>query len=164
MNCTNCGAPVELVSGQGHFYCPFCCTLRFPESDGREHAEDGIAPLGQDTEWACPVCSAVLEEAVLEDSRVYYCRECRGILAAGDTFAAIVRLRRARFREPDRAPVPVNPDDLSRVLRCPMCCRPMTAHPYYGPGNVVIDSCSRCHVVWLDHGEISLIESAPGRR
>jgi Zn-finger nucleic acid-binding protein len=36
-------------------------------------------------------------------------------------------------------------------------------HPYYGPGNVVIDTCSRCDLIWLDFGELKQIADAPGR-
>jgi hypothetical protein len=39
----------------------------------------------------------------------------------------------------------------------------MEVHPYYGPGNVVIDSCSACDLIWLDHGELKQISDAPGR-
>ena len=39
----------------------------------------------------------------------------------------------------------------------------MDTHPYYGPGNVVIDSCARCAVVWLDYHELAMIRDAPGR-
>jgi Zn-finger nucleic acid-binding protein len=39
----------------------------------------------------------------------------------------------------------------------------MNVHPYYGPGNVVIDTCSRCDLVWLDFGELQQISDAPGQ-
>lgn len=39
----------------------------------------------------------------------------------------------------------------------------MATHPYYGPGNVVIDTCEDCNIVWLDFGELSQIVDAPGR-
>jgi Zn-finger nucleic acid-binding protein len=39
----------------------------------------------------------------------------------------------------------------------------MDTHPYYGPGNVVIDNCGRCGLVWLDFGELDRIISAAGR-
>ena len=39
----------------------------------------------------------------------------------------------------------------------------MTTHPYYGPGNVVIDSCEPCDLVWLDFGELKQIVDAPGK-
>lgn len=39
----------------------------------------------------------------------------------------------------------------------------MDVHPYYGPGNIVIDTCSRCNVIWLDCGELQQIADAPGK-
>jgi hypothetical protein len=39
----------------------------------------------------------------------------------------------------------------------------MATHPYYGPGNVVIDSCASCELVWLDFGELEQIVKAPGK-
>ena len=40
---------------------------------------------------------------------------------------------------------------------CPGCGEQMEVHPYYGPGNVLIDSCGECALVWLDRGEIATI-------
>jgi Zn-finger nucleic acid-binding protein len=39
----------------------------------------------------------------------------------------------------------------------------MDTHPYCGPGNIVIDSCNHCNVVWLDRGELGQVVNAPGR-
>jgi len=164
MNCTNCGAPVELVEGRGYFYCDFCSTLKFPEKSDTQGSEDGVTPLGEDTDWDCPVCHGMLEHAVIEEARVHYCGECRGVLVDSETFAAVIHTRRAQYSGADSKPTPLNPEDLARKIRCPLCHLPMDAHPYYGPGAVVIDSCCRCKVVWLDHCEIAAIESAPGRR
>ena len=61
-------------------------------------------------------------------------------------------------------PVPLEPLELQRRVDCPRCHAPMDVHPYYGPGNTVIDSCRSCGLVWLDQGEITRIERAPGRR
>ena len=36
----------------------------------------------------------------------------------------------------------------------------MEAHLYAGPGNVVIDSCEECCMIWLDRGEAKRIASA----
>jgi Zn-finger nucleic acid-binding protein len=34
----------------------------------------------------------------------------------------------------------------------------MDAHPYFGGGNAVVDTCERCGLVWLDAGELAIIE------
>jgi Zn-finger nucleic acid-binding protein len=36
-------------------------------------------------------------------------------------------------------------------------------YPHSGPGNVVIDNCAACDLIWLDFGEIRQIVDAPGR-
>jgi Zn-finger nucleic acid-binding protein len=36
-------------------------------------------------------------------------------------------------------------------------------HYYGGPGNVIIDDCSRCELNWLDNGELMTIVRAPHR-
>ena len=38
----------------------------------------------------------------------------------------------------------------------------MLTHPYYGPGNIVLDTCSQCDLVWLDAGEFGRAIDAPG--
>jgi Zn-finger nucleic acid-binding protein len=39
----------------------------------------------------------------------------------------------------------------------------MIADWYYGPGNIVIDTCPPCDLVWLDAGELQRAIDAPGR-
>jgi Zn-finger nucleic acid-binding protein len=34
----------------------------------------------------------------------------------------------------------------------------MDTHPYGGGGNAVIDSCFVCRLVWLDAGELTVLE------
>jgi Zn-finger nucleic acid-binding protein len=37
----------------------------------------------------------------------------------------------------------------------------MIGYPYGGPGNVNLDSCERCSVIWLDRNELRRIALAP---
>lgn len=162
MNCRNCGAPTEPVDGRNYLVCSYCYTFHFPTE--LEESADGIIPLEQTSDTPCPRCQTRLESGDLDGSRALFCRDCRGVLLNSDAFGALVRYRRARYRGPDDAPVPLDPQQLEVHRPCPLCRKSMDAHPYYGPGNVVIDSCSACHHVWLDHGEIAAIERAPGVR
>ena len=79
------------------------------------------------------------------------------------SFAGVVEKRRAWATETPEPPIPLNRQDLERKVRCPACTGPMTTHPYYGPGNVVIDSCEPCELIWLDFGELEQIVDAPGK-
>lgn len=161
-NCQNCGAPLTLVDGRDHFRCEFCHTLNFPTAV--EDALDGVKPLGTPADENCPTCDATMEHASIDGTRVIFCGDCRGILVQSEAFGHIVQKKRASFRGPDVIPSPIDRVQFERRLHCPDCDRPMETHAYYGPGNAVIDSCAACKLIWLDHGEVAAIESAPGRR
>ena len=160
MNCPNCGAPMRLVDQRTYFVCDYCATFHFPEVE----SPDGVIVLGDgDRDLACPVCGVRLESAAVEGVAVLHCPRCRGVLADQSSFLLIVKFRRARASGvPDR-PRPLNQADLEREIVCPHCGEMMDTHPYYGPGNFVIDTCGRCALVWLDYGEIGVMTNAPGR-
>jgi hypothetical protein len=69
-----------------------------------------------------------------------------------------------RVREGYRAALPRRQHPGDRLLACPMCRQPMLSHLYGGPGNVVIDTCERCLVNWLDPGELFRMAVAPAGR
>ena len=126
---------------------------------------DGIKPTDQAMNSPCPSCFGSLQSADLDGRKVVYCPDCFGMLVRRDHFAAIVRERRSkRSGQEQEIPKPIDPSVYSRRLRCPVCDRYMETHPYYGPGNVVIDSCGECSRVWLDHGELARVERAAGGR
>lgn len=52
---------------------------------------------------------------------------------------------------------------LHRTLSCPRCAGRFDTYPYSGPGNVVIDNCTTCDLLWLDFGEMRQIIDAPGK-
>jgi len=66
----------------------------------------------------------------------------------------------------------LNPQNLAPSIRRLMSAespahparRKMDVHPYYGPGNVVVDTCGECGLIWLDHGEMTRVEQASGVR
>jgi Zn-finger nucleic acid-binding protein len=161
MNCVNCGAPMTLVDRRDYFCCDYCSTFHFPQP--AEASADGVTPLGQPSDADCPVCQVPLVEGAIDGNRVLYCETCRGVLLGGEDFMRIIAKRRAERVGPPAKPAPLNPEELERRVDCPICSGTMEVHPYYGPGNVVIDSCARCRLIWLDHGEIAAIERAPGR-
>jgi Zn-finger nucleic acid-binding protein len=51
---------------------------------------------------------------------------------------------------------------MRRRLNCPNCRATMIADRYYGPGNIVMDSCPACDLIWLDYGELKQVIDAPG--
>ena len=159
MNCQNCGAPMVVYEGREYFFCEYCGSFHFPQESNQ-----GIRTLdGARDEHSCPVCNVNLTHATIDRLSILHCPECLGFLAHPDTFAEIVKQRRARARGPAAKPTPLKPRELERDIRCPYCDREMSVHPYYGPGNIVIDNCVGCKIVWLDYGELGKVVDAPGR-
>ncbi|HET7218288.1 MAG TPA: zf-TFIIB domain-containing protein [Vicinamibacterales bacterium] len=161
MNCRNCGGAMELFATRGYFFCRYCGSFDFPRTTG----DDGVRVLGDDSEAKqCAVCAKPLASALLDESHpVRYCRNCRGILIARSGFATVVQKRRAWALDQPGPAIPLDRSHLERKLSCPMCNQRMETHPYFGPGNVVIDSCAGCELVWLDFGELKQIVAAPGK-
>jgi Zn-finger nucleic acid-binding protein len=159
MNCDNCGAPMLLVRDRDYYFCEYCGAFHFPQP-----TEEGVRALQDNLEGLeCPVCSQRLAQASLDDLPALYCRGCRGVLMMQGVFGQLVQQRRAKARGSGKPPRPLNLRELERRLRCPRCKNLMGTHPYLGPGNIVIDNCTSCLLVWLDPGELTAIEGAPGR-
>ena len=161
MDCRNCGAPMQLVDRQRQFRCAHCASTHFIEAP----AVDGIHVLQQtDPPRPCPLCAAPLADALLDDTfRIEHCEHCRGLRLPRQTFAEAIRRLRARQTGSPVDPAPIDATELGRTLNCPTCQTPMETRRYDGPGNIVIDACSRCDVIWLDHDELTRIIHAPGR-
>jgi len=147
---------MRLEADRNFFACDYCRRVYFPEANA-----DGIRVLGEPARLECPVCAIPLVHAAAGDRRILYCNQCRGMLVPMDDFFGMVQDLRSRHEtsaEFMRAP---NWKDLDRKLRCPQCHDWMDAHPYGGPGNVIIDACENCAFNWLDYGELDRIVRAP---
>lgn len=152
---------MELYASRGYSFCRYCGSFYFPESandQGVKVLADASGPL------PCPACSKDLATATLDGSHaIHYCKNCRGLLLARGSFVDVVRVRRAWAAGPPTDPPRLREDELKRSATCPTCRKRMATHPYFGPGNVVIDTCDTCNVVWLDFGELKQIVDAPGQ-
>jgi Zn-finger nucleic acid-binding protein len=162
MNCQNCGAVMKFIDGRNYFVCQYCTSFQFPATANK--SPDGVTLLSEHSELLCPVCALPLAGGAIDGQHILFCHNCRGVLATNANFATIIKLRRAAHEGPNEIPAPLDPEQLLRHVRCPACRSPMAVHPYYGPGSVVVDTCPDCHLIWLDHGEIGVIQKAPGHR
>ena len=162
MNCENCAGPLELGDHKTVLTCEYCGStqrLIVSSDDG-----DRVIPMDQPTGLNCPRCEQELVKAAIDGRNASYCGQCLGILVEAPIFAEISWTRRIKYRGPDRSPSPIDPQVFTHVANCPSCQQPMEVHPHYGAGRAVIDSCNGCHLVWLDHDELTNIERTPGRR
>jgi Zn-finger nucleic acid-binding protein len=138
------------------FQCDYCRTVVVPEKN-----DEGITPLGDGPGDECPLCHIALSRGSVAKTPVLFCSKCNGLLISMDFFSEVIE----NLRTQQHTCVPVgaaaNPEDLRRHIACPHCLRPMEAHFYAGPRNVVLDSCDFCNLNWLDHGELMRIARAP---
>jgi len=151
---------MELFERRRYFFCRYCGTFHFIDS-----AEtDGVQVLERPGSAPCPVCTSPLAKALLDNVHtIQYCEQCRGVLVPRPVFADVVNTRRAFSAGAPVTPSPLDNRELQRRIVCPQCQGQMDVHPYYGPGNIIIDTCSRCDVIWLDFGELKQVADAPGR-
>lgn len=151
---------MELFERRRYYFCRYCGTFHFLETT----ETDGVRTLETPAHaLACPVCAGKLATAVLDQAHsVKYCGGCRGVLVPRPHFAEVVQMRRAWAAGQPIPPLPLDRRELERALTCPSCSAKMATHPYHGPGNVVIDTCDACNIVWLDFGELKQIADAPG--
>jgi len=91
---------------------------------------------------------------------VEYCEDCSGVLIPEELFAMLVRNRRADYRGAASHPTTLDMDDLIAKRNCPACRHTMDVYPNYGPSHTVIDTCSNCHLVWLNFRDASAVAMA----
>lgn len=161
-HCRSCGAPLPAELSNGRHVCDYCQATAAPTLSGNPLEQ--VVDLGREAGMDCPVCHQGLHAALLDGSSIAWCPDCHGMLLDDMTFASTVQSRRSRFGRYGHDPIPLDQRALKRRLDCTRCRRAMQVHPYCGPGNVVIDSCYPCGLIWIDAGELAQIEKAPGRR
>ena len=151
MECSNCGAPMGLSESGGYLFCEYCSSLRFVSE-----TDEGVVSTGTGAGESCPACRVELQAGSVEGQDVSYCARCRGILLKAAAFRKVIdaRLKRGCSREvaTRRAEAAAAP-----LHDCPRCGAEMDRHPYYGPGDAVIDCCGECFLLWLDHPELTVI-------
>lgn len=152
---------MDLFDRRRYYFCRHCGTFAFLERG----EVDGIRVLERQAEpLPCPLCREPLAKALLDDRHVVqHCEKCRGVLLERTAFAGAVMGRRARATGPGLAVVELDRRELERRVTCSSCRKMMEVHPYFGPGNVIIDTCAKCDLVWLDFGELKQIADAPGQ-
>ena len=163
MKCETCLGALTKIHNQDYHRCAGCNSYRFPLQ--LTSSVDPIVAVGKTVEAECPKCDITLQLGLIHGRwNVCYCQNCRGFLIESGALQVIAHELRASYVGQDDVPVAIDPSELRCERSCPACRGQFDTHPYYGPGNVVIDSCHRCGLTWLDHGELATIMRAPGKR
>jgi len=154
MNCSSCGAPMHLLPDADSFRCPYCRSVYVPQK-----SEDGVRVLGDANGEVCPICTTALVSASIAGTRILYCQSCGGMAIPMEIFPGLIDALRSAGGVAVQATAGAS--DLDRKVSCPRCRNTMETHRYFGPGNVVLDSCSTCSLNWLDRGELMRIARSP---
>ena len=158
-NCPACGAPITPKPDTEGYKCDYCHAVFYPgeEDDGVQVVDKQPDPA---LSLACPLCNQSLARAAIVKIPVLYCTECHGLLLPMQVLQSLIDQLRAG---PGKPAVQTPPDrgDLKRTVQCSKCRRRMDTHFYAGPGNVIVDTCGDCWLIWLDRGELMRIVHAP---
>lgn len=152
MNCRQCGAPMNLEEGLDFFHCEYCGTYDFPDPN-----RDGVALMDEVSPYACPVCRKPLAAAIVKGIQILSCPNCRGNLIEQPKMLPILRQVELLDSINEEAVHPQSQSERTRIAICPACQKVMDVYPYGGPGNIMIQGCTRCGLIWLDFGELSRI-------
>jgi Zn-finger nucleic acid-binding protein len=156
-NCANCGGPMRVDRARGTLVCDHCGA----ETDAP--ALLSYLEFLDDSASRCPACATPLSNSRIDGLALLACRRCEGLLVDMRTFTAVIDAVRLHEARTIWSVAPRGQRAGDRTVTCPLCRQPMLAHVYGGPGNVVIDTCERCLVNWLDAGELRRIALAPDR-
>lgn len=162
MNCEKCGAALQQVAETDSLACASCKQAPNPNP---ANPHEPLSAVGQQTDFLCPKCpNHNLQIGDLFGTQVCFCDQCYGFVIDRVSLGELVDKLRASYGGPDDAPIQINPAELHEVCTCPACFDRMETFNYYGPGNVVLDSCNECMLTWFNQGELGKIIRAPGRR
>jgi Zn-finger nucleic acid-binding protein len=155
MRCEHCGAPLRVDPDRGLFVCDYCAGEFAPPPEA-----DGVLVIGPSA-LLCSLCQTPLSDALLGSFSLKYCAACHGMLISMDDLAPLIDAIRSHRDRPSGYLPPRTSAEADRHLRCPQCGAPMDGHAYGGGGNVNVDSCETCSLIWLDQGELRKIAIAP---
>jgi Zn-finger nucleic acid-binding protein len=152
MNCKQCGAPMKVEEEKEFFLCEYCGCYDFPNPN-----KDGVALLDEISPYNCAACNKLLVTATIEDIHIFSCPICHGNLISQSKMLPILR-QALSFNITDKdLSLPSNRSELQRKYICPVCQKKMDAYPYGGGGNINIQGCRQCELIWLDFGELTRI-------
>lgn len=107
----------------------------------------------------CPVCSEQLVRVEYEGANAMTCPDCHGYLI---DISSVERIKRSELKSPlqlkNEAKEQYHPNSETE-LKCPRCRMSMEKVHESLPGvELDLDHCDRCSLIWLDGGELALLQ------
>lgn len=107
----------------------------------------------------CPVCRTVeLLKQTYEGLNVHQCPKCFGHLLPRLRADAIKRRANCPPEELEQKVMLERAEDSQRLVKCPRCGGLMRKQNKARPVRFQIDLCRKCDVLWLDGGELALLQ------
>ena len=160
MICKKCEVGLKQLKNSDVKFCPNCDSVDVPVDK-----QEQIQASGPETDFRCPKCPDInLQIGDLFGTQVCFCDECYGFVIDRTSLGQLIEGLRASYEGPDDAPIQIDPAELHEICNCPACLERMETFNYYGPGNVILDSCEHCQLTWFNQGELGKIIRAPGVR
>jgi len=108
----------------------------------------------------CPLCEETLTIVKYEDQRVRHCSRCGGYLVQNNRLEVIKRIDRISKNQL-KTEAALFQGSTEQRLKCPQCYALMRKQEINLPVfHIHADVCDRCDVVWLESGELSLVQLA----
>lgn len=101
-----------------------------------------------------------MEAIACEGHRVQRCPRCRGHLLTTLSLEAIKRETRKPLEDLKREAATHFSGSTIETVKCPVCLRAMTKQTILRPVEIQVDACSKCSRVWLDGGELAMVQLA----
>ncbi|MCX7006724.1 MAG: zf-TFIIB domain-containing protein [Kiritimatiellaeota bacterium] len=110
----------------------------------------------------CPHCHIPLTPMDYTGFNVLHCDQCKGYLVDVSRLETIKRLARKEQAELKAEVRAEYQGDTPAPVKCPKCHLPMQKKPVQLPGLMLqLDECKECALLWLDGGEIALVQLEP---
>lgn len=107
----------------------------------------------------CPICKIKIPRIPYEDVWLNRCSKCWGILIRKDRLT-LIQSRQQKSQEELLDEVAAATIDTTDTLRCPHCLAKMQKKKIeMGSQPFLIDTCERCHLIWLDNGELAKMQA-----
>jgi Zn-finger nucleic acid-binding protein len=113
----------------------------------------------------CPNCNKLLRTIDYEGIHIETCPSCGGEWLDAEELGHVVKAREVRFDSEERRAIAaaarvtgVVLADVDRDLTCPKCFAKTDPVNYGGDTGIIIDKCTGCGGIWVDHNELEKIQ------
>jgi Zn-finger nucleic acid-binding protein len=160
-NCEYCGAHLDFSLRGKTIHCPHCFNTTSADGKFCIHCAKpvkGLVAEGKVLEdRLCPRCEVPMRGMSMGDFSVVQCAECSGLFVPHETFEMMQEVRDAAiFSTQGVARATIEPEEVIKYVRCPVCLKMMNRTNFARISGVIIDSC-RDHGIWFDPGEVEKI-------